>query len=248
MSVLFIKNLIKNFGFVEVICGVDLEVEKGEIYVVIGFNGVGKFIFFNLFFGVFVFIGGEIWLNGECIDGFMLEKIQQCGLFWFFQVSNVFVNFFVFENLCCVCFKIVGFGYVFWCLVSKIKVVNECVEEVLEMIGLQVLCDVLVGVLFYVSQCVLEIGMIIVCGVEVVIFDEFIVGMSNIEIVQVISLICQVVQGCILMIVEYDMGVVFELVDCILVLVYGKIVVIGILEEICNDLCVKEVYLGEEVV
>ena len=70
--------------------------------------------------------------------------------------------------------------------------------------------------------------------------------MSNTETAQAISLIRQVAQGRTLMIVEHDMGVVFELADRISVLVYGKIVATGTPEEIRNDPRVKEAYLGEE--
>jgi ABC-type branched-subunit amino acid transport system ATPase component len=97
MSALSIKNLTKNFGLAEVICGVDLEVEKGEVHAVIGPNGAGKSTFFNLLSGAFAPTGGEIRLNGERIDGLTPEKIQQRGLSRSFQVSNVFVNLSVFE-------------------------------------------------------------------------------------------------------------------------------------------------------
>ena len=246
MSALSIKNLTKNFGLAEVICGVDLEVEKGEVHAVIGPNGAGKSTFFNLLSGAFPSSGGEIRLNGERIDGLTPEKIQQRGLSRPFQVSNVFVNLSVFEHLRCACFKTAGSGYVFWRPASKIKAANERAEEVLEMIGLQALRDVPAGALPYASQRALEIGMTIACGAEVVILDEPTAGMSNTETAQAISLIRQVAQGRTLMIVEHDMGVVFELADRISVLVYGKIVATGTPEEIRNDLRVKEAYLGEE--
>ena len=246
MSALSIKNLTKNFGLAEVICGVDLEVEKGEVHAVIGPNGAGKSTFFNLLSGAFPSSGGEIRLNGERIDGLTPEKIQQRGLSRSFQVSNVFVNLSVFENLRCACFKTAGAGYVFWRPASKIKAANERAEEVLEMIGLQALRDVPAGALPYASQRALEIGMTIACGAEVVILDEPTAGMSNTETAQAISLIRQVAQGRTLMIVEHDMGVVFELADRISVLVYGKIVATGTPEEIRNDPRVKEAYLGEE--
>ena len=70
--------------------------------------------------------------------------------------------------------------------------------------------------------------------------------MSNTETTQAINLIRQVAQGRTLMIVEHDMGVVFELADRISVLVYGKIIATGTPEEIRNDPRVKEAYLGEE--
>ena len=82
MSALSIKNLTKNFGLAEVICGVDLEVEKGEVHAVIGPNGAGKSTFFNLLSGAFPSSGGEIRLNGERIDGLTPEKTHRDFRLW----------------------------------------------------------------------------------------------------------------------------------------------------------------------
>ncbi|ASK33555.1 ABC transporter ATP-binding protein [Alcanivorax sp. N3-2A] len=246
MSALSIKGLKKNFGLAEVICGVDLEVEKGEIHAVIGPNGAGKSTFFNLLSGAFSPTEGEILLNGERIEGLGPEKIQQRGLTRSFQVSNVFVNLSVFENIRCACFKKERAGYVFWRSAAGVKKANERAEEVLEMIGLQALREVPAGALPYASQRALEIGMTIACGADVVLLDEPTAGMSNTETSQAIELIRQVAKGRTLMIVEHDMGVVFELADRISVLVYGEIIATGKPESIRSDPRVKEAYLGEE--
>ena len=99
MSALSIKGLTKNFGPAEVICGVDLDVAENEVHAVIGPNGAGKSTFFNLLSGAFPPSSGEIYLKGERIDGLSPEKIQQRGLSRSFQVSNVFGNLSVFENI-----------------------------------------------------------------------------------------------------------------------------------------------------
>lgn len=246
MSALSIRDLKKNFGLAEVICGVNLEVEQGEIHAVIGPNGAGKSTFFNLLSGAFSPTSGEVLLNGERIDGLGPEKIQQRGLTRSFQVSNVFVNMSVFENIRCACFKKEAAGYVFWRSAAALKKVNQRAEEVLEMIGLQALRNVQAGALPYASQRALEIGMTIACGADVVLLDEPTAGMSNTETGQAIELIQQVAENRTLMIVEHDMGVVFELADRISVLVYGEIIATGTPEEIRTDARVKEAYLGEE--
>ena len=246
MSALSIKNLTKNFGLAEVICGVDLEVEKGEIHAVIGPNGAGKSTFFNLLSGAFAPTGGEIRLNGERIDGLTPEKIQQRGLSRSFQVSNVFVNLSVFENLRCACFKTAGSGYVFWRPASKIKAANERAEEVLEMIGLQALRDVPAGALPYASQRALEIGMTLTTGADVILLDEPTAGMSREETAEAVELIRSVTQGKTLLMVEHDMSVVFSLCDRVSVLVYGSILATDTPERISANREVQEAYLGEE--
>ena len=246
MNALSIKGLKKNFGLSEVIRGVDMEVHKGEIHAVIGPNGAGKSTFFNLLSGAFSPTSGEVLLNDERIDGLGPEKIQQRGLSRSFQVSNVFGNLSVFENIRCACFKKEKAGYVFWRSAAGVKQANERAEEVLEMIGLMPLREVPAGALPYASQRALEIGMTIACGAEVVLLDEPTAGMSNTETAQAIELIRQIARNRTLMIVEHDMGVVFELADRISVLVYGEIIATGAPETIRNNPRVKEAYLGEE--
>ena len=79
-----------------------------------------------------------------------------------------------------------------------------------------------------------------------VLLDEPTAGMSNTETEQAVGMIRKVAAGRTLMIVEHDMGVVFELADRISVLVYGEIIATGTPEQIRNDPRVKEAYLGEE--
>lgn len=245
-AILSIHDLKKNFGPAEVICGVNLEVEEGEIHAIIGPNGAGKSTFFNLLSGAFPPSSGEIRLRGERIDGLRPDKIQQRGLARSFQVSNVFVNLSVFENLRCACFKNDHAGFVFWRPAGSIKKANRRAEEVLEMIGLSELRDVPAGALPYASQRALEIGMTIAGDGSLILLDEPTAGMSNTETTQAIELIRQVAANRTLMIVEHDMGVVFELADRISVLVYGEIIATGTPEEIRNNPRVKEAYLGEE--
>lgn len=245
-AILSIRDLKKNFGPAEVICGVNMEVEEGEIHAIIGPNGAGKSTFFNLLSGAFAPSSGEIRLRGERIDGLRPDKIQQRGLARSFQVSNVFVNLSVFENLRCACFKNERAGFVFWRPAGSIKKANRRAEEVLAMIGLTELRDVPAGALPYASQRALEIGMTVAGDCSLVLLDEPTAGMSNTETTQAIELIRQVAANRTLMIVEHDMGVVFELADRISVLVYGEIIATGTPEEIRNNPRVKEAYLGEE--
>ncbi|MBF1801239.1 ABC transporter ATP-binding protein [Alloalcanivorax profundimaris] len=241
-----ILGLKKSFGPAEVIRGVDLTVARGEVHAVIGPNGAGKSTFFNLVSGAFAPSAGQVSLHGRRIDGLAPEKIQQRGLARSFQVSNVFGNLSVFENLRCACFKQSGAGYAFWRPAGSVKRANRRAEEVLEMIGLTALRDSPAGALPYASQRALEIGMTIAGDADVVLLDEPTAGMSNTETTQAVSLIRRIAEGHTLMIVEHDMGVVFELADRISVLVYGEIIATGTPDAIRNDPRVKEAYLGEE--
>ena len=246
MTALSIQALRKSFGSADIIRGVDLEVSSGEIHAIIGPNGAGKSTFFNLLSGALQPSSGDMALNGTRINGLSPDKIQQLGLSRSFQVSNVFTNLSVFENLRCACLKNSKAGYVFWWPAAGIRQANQRAEEVLTLIGLQALREVPAGALPYASQRALEIGMTIACDAQVVLLDEPTAGMSNTETEQAVDMIRKVAAGRTLMIVEHDMGVVFELADRISVLVYGEIIATGTPEQIRNDPRVKEAYLGEE--
>lgn len=246
MTALSIQALRKSFGPADIIRGVDLEVSSGEIHAIIGPNGAGKSTFFNLLSGALQPSSGDMALNGTRINGLSPDKIQQLGLSRSFQVSNVFTNLSVFENLRCACLKNSKAGYVFWRPAAGIRQANQRAEEVLTLIGLQALREVPAGALPYASQRALEIGMTIACDAQVVLLDEPTAGMSNTETEQAVGMIRKVAAGRTLMIVEHDMGVVFELADRISVLVYGEIIATGTPEQIRNDPKVKEAYLGEE--
>ena len=246
MTALSIQALRKSFGPADIIRGVDLEVSSGEIHAIIGPNGAGKSTFFNLLSGALQPSSGDMALNGTRINGLSPDKIQQLGLSRSFQVSNVFTNLSVFENLRCACLKISKAGYVFWRPAAGIRQANQRAEEVLPLIGQQALREEPAGALPDAGQRALEIGMTIACDAQVVLLDEPTAGMSNTETEQAVGMIRKVAAGRTLMIVEHDMGVVFELADRISVLVYGEIIATGTPEQIRNDPRVKEAYLGEE--
>ena len=102
--------------------------------------------------------------------------------------------------------------------------VRERAEWLMEQIGLTARRDVPAGVLSYAEQRALEIGVTIGGGAGVIMLDEPTAGMNNSETEQAVALIRKVTEGKTLVMVEHDMGVVFNLADRISVLVYGQII------------------------
>ncbi|MCW9039974.1 MAG: ABC transporter ATP-binding protein, partial [Rhodospirillales bacterium] len=124
--------------------------------------------------------------------------------------------------------------------------VNERTEEILERINLADRAFVPAGLLAYAEQRALEIGIAIAGGNQVIILDEPTAGMSHSETEQVVELIRSVSEGKTLVMVEHDMGVVFNLADRISVLVYGRIIATDTPENIRANPAVQEAYLGVE--
>ena len=100
-SALELKNLRKRFGITEIIRGASLAVQPGERVALIGPNGAGKSTLFNLISGRFAPDSGEVWLGGQRIDGKKPFGINRLGLARSFQMSHVFGQLSVFDNLRC---------------------------------------------------------------------------------------------------------------------------------------------------
>lgn len=246
-KVLRTNNLQKYFGDSHIIRGIDFSLYKHERHAVIGPNGAGKSTLFHLISGLIKPSKGEVFLNDTEISGKLPEHINRLGLARSFQITNVFPNLSVFENLRLGVMRRYGFSYNFWAKVSKLKIVNEEVEQLLENIRLNHQKDNLAGELSYSEQRSLEIGIALTSAPSVLLLDEPMAGMSKEETHYTTELIRDLSKGRSLMIVEHDMDVVFALSDRISVLVYGEIIATGTPDEIRNNTQVQEAYLGEEV-
>ena len=124
--------------------------------------------------------------------------------------------------------------------------VAERAEGVLRRTGLWEKRNLPAGLLSYADQRALELGVAIAGGAETILLDEPTAGMSHSEIEQAVALIRRISEGKTLVIVEHDMGVVFDLADRISVLVYGEIIATGAPAEIRASAAVREAYLGTE--
>jgi len=243
-AALHLKDVHKSFGKTRIINGVSLEVRTGERHAIIGPNGAGKSTLYNLISGRFPVSSGKIFLGEEEITGLKPFQINRKGLSRSFQVTNIFANMSVYENIRCALLWPAGHRYSFWSRVGGLKEVRERAEETMERIGLARRRDVLAGVLTYAEQRALEIGITIAGGAGVILLDEPTAGMSRTETAQAVQLIRDVTVGKTLVMVEHDMGVIFDLADRISVLVYGEIIATGAPAEIRANKAVQEAYLG----
>lgn len=234
----------KSFAATEIIRSVDLDIIEGERHAIIGPNGAGKSTLFNLITGRYPVSNGSIRFRGREITGMQPFEINRLGLSRSFQVTNIFPDLTVFENIRCGLMWSMGYKYSFWHLVGNQKNLKEKSEQVLQQIGLSDRHNVLAGVLTYAEQRALELGVAIAGGADVILLDEPVAGMSHTEADQSVDLIKRITEGKTLLVVEHDMGVVFDLADRISVLVYGEIIATGVPEEIRNNSQVQEAYLG----
>jgi branched-chain amino acid transport system ATP-binding protein len=241
-----LRDVEKRFGATRVIEGVNLAIPRGQRHAIIGPNGAGKTTLFNLISGRLSVTGGTIELNGKPIHNRPPHEINRLGLSRSFQVTSLFHKMSVFENIRCALLWSHGYRYSFWHLLGAQRRLNEAAESLLVQLNLQDRRDVIAGLLSYAEQRALEIGVTIAGGAETILLDEPTAGMNQSETERAVALIREVTVGKTLIMVEHDMGVVFDLADAITVLVYGKILASGTPEEIRADKAVRTAYLGSE--
>ncbi len=242
---LALTAVTKDFGLAQIIRGVSLEVAAGERHAIIGPNGAGKSTLFHLISGRIAPTSGEIRLDGRRIDGLEPFEIYRRGLARGFQITNIFPKLSVYENLRCATLWSLGYRYAFWRPIDRLRDAREKTEWLMEQIGLTARHDVQAGVLSYAEQRSLEIGVTVAGGAKVVMLDEPTAGMNASESAQAVALIRKVSEGRTLVMVEHDMGVVFDLADRISVLVYGRIVASDTPERVRQNAEVQEAYLGQ---
>jgi branched-chain amino acid transport system ATP-binding protein len=243
-SALQLIEVRKSFGPTAIIRGVTLDIAQGERHAIIGPNGAGKSTLFNLISGRFPVSGGRIELKGADITGRPPFEINRRGLSRSFQVTNIFPVLSVYENVRCGVLWSLGYRYAFWRAVNKLRDARERTDEILEQIHLSARRDVPAGVLTYAEQRALEIGITVAGGADVILLDEPTAGMSHSETAYAVDLIRRLSAGKTLLMVEHDMGVVFDLADRISVLVYGQVIATGAPDAIRANPAVQEAYLG----
>jgi len=239
-----LKNVKKDFGSTNIIRGVNLKVKKGEIHSLIGPNGAGKSTLYNLISGVYNITSGNIIFNNQNIENLPSHEIYRLGLSRSFQITNIFPKLSVFENIRCGLLWNLKYKYSVTKILDNDSYINDRTNEILNKISLIDFAKESAGLLSYADQRALEIGITLAGGAETILLDEPTAGMSKSETERATSLIRNISTDRTIVIVEHDMGVVFDLSDTISVLVYGEIICSDKPVNVRNNKKVKEAYLG----
>ena len=240
-----LKNVRKQFGPTEIIRGVNLNIKKGEIHSLIGPNGAGKSTLYNLISGVYKLSSGSIKFNNKNIENLPSYEIFRLGLSRSFQITNIFPKMSVFENVRCGLLWNMNYKYSTFKILDNNQDLNDKTNAILEQISLSNYSKEPAGLLSYADQRALEIGITIAGGAETILLDEPTAGMSKSETERATNLIRNIAKNRTVLIVEHDMGVVFDLSDTISVLVYGEVICSDKPENVKTNKAVKEAYLGD---
>lgn len=242
---LHIQDIHKDFSGLKVLTGVEFKVKQNERHAVIGPNGAGKTTLFNIISGKFKPSSGAILFKGEDISGKPSHVLNRRGLSRSFQITNVFQELSVFDNILSGVRSCYGLRYHFFKKPNHNRSICEKVETIIKEVGLTDVQDQPANSLSYGQQRAMEIGITLSTEPELILLDEPTAGMTREETDQAIKMIDKVTAGRTLIVIEHDMEVVFSLADTISVLHYGTILVSDTPEKIRNDQRVKDAYLGE---
>ena len=247
MSLLRVENVSKRFGSLVAVSDVSMTVEPGELRAVIGPNGAGKTTFFNLITGFFRPSSGRIIFDGQDVTDLLPARRVWRGIARTFQITEVFPELSVRENLRIPVEVASGFRLRPWLSHDDDKKVLARVSELLEMGGLTSKADRLVGELAHGDQRATEIMMALALRPRLLLLDEPTAGMGDQETYDITQLIRKLHrdQKLSIVLIEHDMRVVFHLADRIMVLDQGKFLAEGTPQEIAANKAVQTAYLGQ---
>lgn len=243
---LHINDIHKDFSGLKVLTGVDLRIREGERHAVIGPNGAGKTTLFNIISGMFRPSSGAVIFKGRDVSKKQPHVLNHLGMSRSFQITNIFQELSVFDNIHAGVRSRFGLRYHFFKRPDRDRAMCEETENIIEKVGLASVMKSPASTLSYGQQRALEIGVTLSSDPELMLIDEPTAGMTKEETEQAIGMIDRLTKGRTLIIIEHDMDVVFSLADIVSVLHYGTILLSGPPEVIRNDQRVKDAYLGEE--
>lgn len=233
MSLLSTRGLSKSFAGLQAVQNVDFDLPEGQIRALIGPNGAGKTTLVSMLCGRITPTSGTVSFDGRDISHLPAHKRINLGMAYTFQITSVFANLSVEENVALAARRRIA-GYE----------VAKHVLAALEKVDLQNRLDQRAGDLSYGHQRLLEIAMGLVQNPRLLILDEPTQGLADGEIDAFKALIRGLVAKTTILLIEHNMSVVMETADMVSVLNFGEILAEGTPAEIHANADVQAAYLG----
>ncbi|QJR14915.1 ABC transporter ATP-binding protein [Usitatibacter palustris] len=238
------RGLTKEFkGFVAV-NNVNLKIQRGTIHALIGPNGAGKTTVFNLLTKFLPPTGGTILYKGEDITRDNPADVARRGIIRSFQISAVFPNLSVLENVRLALQQKLGTSFHFWKSEKSLDTLNDAALAILDRVGLRSFSHTHAGELAYGRKRTLEIATTLAMEPELMLLDEPTAGMGHEDVDRVRDLIQEVAKGRTVLMVEHNMSVVSGICDTITVLQRGAVLAEGPYAEVSANPQVIEAYMG----
>jgi branched-chain amino acid transport system ATP-binding protein len=251
--ILEIDALSKHFGGVKAINNFSVKIEKNQIYGLIGPNGAGKTTIFNTITGIYKPTAGTIKFEGKEISNKLPHQIATLGIGRTFQNIRLFSKLSVVENVYIASQGLANYGLIEG--VTRVgrfskaeKNIKENANNLLKLLNLSDIANKEAGSLPYAHQRRLEIARCLALNPRLILLDEPAAGTNPDESKELVTFIREIHKNfdLTILMIEHHMDVVMGLCDYITVLDFGQAICHGTPEEVRNDPCVVDAYLGKE--
>lgn len=245
-SILQTKDLTIQFGGHTAVDHVTVDIPEKKLTSIIGPNGAGKTTFFNLLSGQLSPTQGSISFKGKEITRVSPTERSRMGIGRSFQITNVFPNLTVFENVRLAVQSQNKVRYQMIAHFTHYKAFKQKVYSVLEKVLLEGKADTIAANLAHGEKRKLEIAMLLALDTEVLLLDEPTAGMALEEVPAIIEVIEQIKEQKeqTIVLIEHKMDMIMDLSDEVFVLYHGELLAKGAPEEIVANETVQSAYLG----
>jgi branched-chain amino acid transport system ATP-binding protein len=244
MPLLEVQDLSKQFFRLAALSRVSLSLEAGELLGVIGPNGSGKTTLFNCVTGVLRPSGGQVRFKGEDITGFSADRVHRRGIARTFQLIQLFPEMTVLENMLLAAQEREGTAFGRLLRRESVAATHRALE-LLEYLGIAGLRDHLASNLSYGQQKLLDFGMALMSGPEVILLDEPLAGVNPTMIKSLVGHIQALNRlGHTFVVIEHNMQVIMSLCRRIIVLSQGERIAEGTPAEVADNPLVLDAYFG----
>ena len=242
--ILKVVELNRYFGALHATKNVSFDIPDGEIRAIIGPNGAGKSTLMDLITNRTTPSSGKVYFKGEDITGLSPDKIVHKGMTKCFQISKLFNNLTVYENVQIA--RIEMNRKTFHLFPVKDTYLQEDVIKYLSLVGLEKNMNEVAAYLSYGDQRRLDIAIALAMDPQLLILDEPAAGVAREEAYSLMQLIRNLAKerNMTIIFIEHDMDIVFNYADVISVLQEGELIASGTPNEIRQNAFVQEAYLG----
>ncbi|WP_127115091.1 ABC transporter ATP-binding protein [Shimia sediminis] len=244
---LITQDLTIRFGGHVAVNAVSCEFRPGELTVIVGPNGAGKTTYFNLISGQLMPSAGTVIKDGVDMTAMPPSTRARHGVGRAFQLTNLFPQLSVLENIRLAVQARSGDGWRFLTRTSSLTELSARAERYLEATKLSAVADVPASTLSHGDQRKLEVALLMAMEPDIYMFDEPTAGMSLDHAPDVLDLIAEIKhdKSKTILLVEHKMDVVRALADRIIVLHNGELIADGAPDEVMSSQIVRDVYLGK---
>jgi branched-chain amino acid transport system ATP-binding protein len=244
-TLLEVEGLSKRFHGIVASDDIKIAVREGELHAIIGPNGAGKTTLIGQLAGEIAPDSGWIRFAGRNVTALPTHRRCLLGLARSFQITSLFLDFTVLDNVALAVQAHAGHSFRFWRDARREPKLREPALAALKRVGLDARAEMPASKLSHGEHRQLEIAMALATGPRMLLLDEPMAGLGPEESHLTVAMLRKLKREYTILLVEHDMEAVFALADRITVLLEGRVLATGTPETIRADAEVRRAYLGE---